>query len=343
MAGRILVTGVGGLIGSHVARGLRAAGAAVMGCDSFITGLRRNVPAEIEFEQADCRDFEAMRRVCAGVDVVVHCAATPYEGLSVYSPHFIADQVFGASSAVFSAAVSEGVRRIVFTSSMARYGAGPVPFVEDQPTAPVDPYGVSKVAAEMLLRTLCRLHDREFVICVPHNVVGAGQRYDDVYRNVAAIMINRALSGDDVIVYGDGKQRRCFTHAGDVAEQICALTLSAEVRDDVFNIGSDTGFITVEELAHRIVARIGRHVRVRHLPARHGEVRDATCSHARIEALLGRRSNRTLDSAIDELIAEVKTFGSRPLRPDLPLEIRGPRVPETWLPEAGHPPRRRTG
>jgi UDP-glucose 4-epimerase len=341
MAERILVTGVGGLIGSHVARMLSRDGAAVIGCDNFITGLERNVPPEIEFERTDCRDFDSMQRLCARVDVVVHCAATPYEGLSVYSPHFIADQIFGASSAVFSAALSSGVRRIVFTSSMARYGAGPVPFVETQPTAPVDPYGVSKVAAEMLLRTLCDLHDREFVICVPHNVVGPGQRYDDVYRNVAAIMINRALSGDDIIVYGDGRQRRCFTHVGDVAEQIRALTLASAASGEVFNLGSDTGFITIEDLAHRVVERIGQHVRVRYSPARHGEVRDATCSHARIEAFMGRRSDRTLDDALDQLIAEVHTFGPRPLRPDLPLEIRGPLVPETWLPDIGNTPRRR--
>jgi UDP-glucose 4-epimerase len=342
MTGRILVTGVGGLIGSHVARKLHEGGSSVIGCDNFITGQERNVPRDIEFSQTDCRDLDSMRRLCSGADVVVHCAATPYEGLSVYSPHFIADQIFGASSAVFSAALSEGVRRIVFTSSMARYGAGPVPFVETQPTAPVDPYGVSKVATEMLLRILCQLHDREFVICVPHNVVGPGQRYDDAYRNVAAIMINRALSGDDIIVYGDGKQRRCFTHVGDVVEQMCALTLAPEASAQIFNLGSDTGFITVEDLAQRVVERTGRQVRVRYLPARHGEVRDATCSHARIETFLGQRSTRTLDDALDELIAEVRAFGPRPLCPDLPLEIRGPLVPETWLPESESKPRRRT-
>jgi UDP-glucose 4-epimerase len=338
MTRQIFVTGVGGLIGSHVARELYEAGASVVGCDSFITGQRRNVPPAIEFVEADCRDVAAMQRLCSGADVVIHCAATPYEGLSVYSPHFIADQIFGGSSAVFSAAVSEGVRRIVFTSSMARYGAGPVPFVETQPPAPVDPYGVSKVAAEMLLRTLCELHDREFVIGVPHNVVGPGQRYDDVYRNVAAIMINRVLSGGDIIVYGDGEQRRCFTHIGDVAEQICALALAPGVSGQLFNLGSDTGFITVNQLAHRVMQRLGQQARVRHLPARQGEVRDATCSHDRIEAFMGRRSTYTLDDALDRLIADVRALGPRPFVPDLPIEIHGPLVPETWL-----PPLERTG
>jgi UDP-glucose 4-epimerase len=340
---RILVTGVGGLIGSHVARGLRELGVSVVGCDSFITGQKRNVPKTIEFTEADCRDLGTMRDLCTDADVVVHCAATPYEGLSVFSPHFIADQIFGTSSAVFSAAMSEGVRRIVFTSSMARYGAGAVPFVETQPTAPVDPYGVSKVAAEMLLRTLSELHEREFVICVPHNVVGPGQRYDDAYRNVAAIMINRALSGDDILVYGDGQQRRCFTHVGDVAEQICALALAPSVSGQIFNLGSDTGFITVDALACRVVERTGRTVRVRHLPPRHGEVRDATCCHDRIEAFMGYRSTRTLDDALDGLIAEVRALGPRLLVPDLPLEIHAPMVPEAWLPKLERAPVSKSG
>lgn len=340
---RILVTGVGGLIGSHVARGLQEAGAAVVGCDSFITGQRRNVPETIEFTETDCRDLATMRRLSAGADVVVHCAATAYEGLSVYSPHFIADQIFGTSSAVFSAAISEGVQRIVFTSSMARYGAGPVPFREEQATAPVDPYGVSKVAAEMLLRTLCTLHEREWVIGVPHNVVGPGQRYDDVYRNVAAIMINRALAGDDILVYGDGAQRRCFTHVADVAEQLCALALAPDVSGGIFNLGGDTGFITVAALARRIVARTGSGVAVRHLPARHGEVRDATCAHDRIEAFIGGPSGRTLDDALDALIAEVRALGPRRLVPDLPLEIAVPSVPDPWLPELEQPRERRNG
>jgi UDP-glucose 4-epimerase len=330
---RVLVTGVGGLIGSHVARRLHELGASVIGCDSFITGRRHNVPDTTEFAEADCRDIDRMRDLCSGAHVVIHCAATPYEGLSVYSPHFIADQIYGASAAVFSAALSAGVRRIVFTSSMARYGAGAVPFVETQPVAPVDPYGVSKVAAEMLLQTLCTLHACEYVIAVPHNVVGPGQRYDDVYRNVAAIMINRALSNDDILVYGDGEQRRCFTHVGDVADQLCALAVAPGVHGEIFNLGSDTGFITVNELARRVIDRTGARVRVRHLPPRHGEVRDATCNHDRIEALMGHRSTRTLDDALDALIAEVRALGPRIFVPDLPLEIDTGMVPETWLPD----------
>jgi UDP-glucose 4-epimerase len=334
---RVVVTGVGGMIGSHVARRLQEAGARVAGCDNFITGQRRNVPDDIEFQEADCRDFAAMRRLFDRAEVVVHCAATPYEGLSVYSPHFVSDNIFGASAAVFSAAVATRVRRVVFTSSMARYGKGPVPFVETQPTAPVDPYGVSKVAAEMLLRNLGELHGIEHVICIPHNVVGPGQRYDDAYRNVAAIMLNRVLSGEDIIVYGDGLQRRCFTHVDDVSEQICTLTTAPAANGQAFNLGSDTGFITIVALAERVLRCAGGPGRIRHVGPRLGEVRDATCSHARIEGLMGRRSTRSLDEALEALRDEIRSRGPRPFRPDLPIEIQDPRIPATWLPRTATP------
>lgn len=328
---RIVVTGVGGLIASHLSGLLADNGDSVLGIDSFITGARSNVPASIDFAEADCRDLGAMNRLCRGADVVVHCAATPYEGLSVYSPHFVADHVFGASSAVFSAAMACGVRRIVYTSSMARYGNAATPFTEDQPPTPVDPYGVAKTAAEMLLKTLCRLHGRECVICVPHNVVGPRQRYDDAYRNVAAIMINRMLSDEEVVIYGDGQQRRCFTHVLDVVEQIAFLIDAPEAADRTFNLGSDTGFITINELGRRIAALLKRPFNPVHLSARHGEVRDATCSHHRIEGLMGRVERRTLQDALFSLIEDILRLGPRPLVPDLPLEIDAPTVPETWL------------
>jgi UDP-glucose 4-epimerase len=327
---RVVVTGVGGLIGSHVARILRDSGYAVVGCDSFITGSRRNVPEQTELVEADCRDLSAMQKLCEGAALVVHCAAAAYEGLSVFSPRFVADHNFLASSTVFSAAVSAGARRVVFTSSMARYGRGDIPFRENQPTAPVDPYGVSKVATEMLLRTLSELHGIEYVIVVPHNVIGPGQRFDDAYRNVAAIMINRVLCGLPIIIYGDGLQRRSFTHVEDVAEQICALCLLPEATGRVFNLGGESSLTTVLDLARLVSERLGVTEPPLHLPARPGEVRDATCSHATLETFLGRKWTRTLDDALDSLIAEVRSLGAREARPTLPLEIHGPDVPEPW-------------
>lgn len=330
----IAVTGVGGFIGSHLARRLATLGHRVSGCDNFITGSPAKVPEGIRFLEADCRDVAAMNGLCEGAEVVVHCAATAYEGLSVYSPSFVSEHVFGASAAVFSAAISRGAKRIVFVSSMARYGDAPVPFVESLQADPVDPYGVAKVAAEMMLRSLCELHGLEYVIAVPHSVVGPGQRYDDVYRNVAAIMLNRVLAGEDPVIYGDGTQRRGFTHVADVVEQLVALVDAPEVSGEVFNLGTDGAFITINELAREVCERAGRPFRPVYLPPRHGEVRDATCSHGKISRLVPL-PGRTLGDALDALLEEVRAAGPLPFEPDLPIEIDRPTVPVTWLKGSG--------
>ena len=84
------------------------------------------------------------------------------------------------------------------------------PFKEDMVPRPQDPYGIAKYAAEQTLECLSKVHDIDFVTLVPHNIIGPRQKYDDPYRNVASIMINRCLQGMPPIIYGDGSQTRCF-------------------------------------------------------------------------------------------------------------------------------------
>ena len=149
---RIFITGIAGFLGSHLAERLIGLGHDVVGCDSLLGGELVNVPAEAEFYQYDCRDFNAMAKVIRGAELVYHCAATAYEGLSVFAPAMVMDNIVTGSVAVFSAAIAGGARRIVFCSSMARYGTNLVPFEESFEPRPQDPYGIAKVAAEAALR-----------------------------------------------------------------------------------------------------------------------------------------------------------------------------------------------
>ena len=138
--------------------------------------------------------------------------ATAHEGLSVFSPYEITKNIFQASTSIFSAAVNEKVDRIIFCSSMARYGNSKTPFTEDMEPNPIDPYAISKVASEKVLSNLCELNNIEYVIAVPHNIIGPRQRYDDPFRNVVSIVLNRMLQGKSPIIYGDGTQERCFLY-----------------------------------------------------------------------------------------------------------------------------------
>ena len=205
---KIFVTGVAGFLGSHVADAFIAEGHEVVGVDNMIGGELENVPEGVEFHQVDCCNFEGILRLTIGCDIVYHCAATAYEGFSVFSPHLVTDNIVTASTAVFSAAIQNKVQRIVYCSSMARYGTNKIPFLESYEPRPQDPYGIGKVAAEEILQNLCEVHGINYVIAVPHNIIGPRQKFDDPYRNVASIMINLMLQDRQPIIYGDGKQKR---------------------------------------------------------------------------------------------------------------------------------------
>ena len=93
---------------------------------------------------------------------------------------------------------------------MARYGNIKQPYYEDDEPNPVDPYGISKLAAEKILINLSNTYNIEYNIAVPHNIIGIKQKYDDPFRNVASIMINLMLQNRQPIIYGDGEQKEVF-------------------------------------------------------------------------------------------------------------------------------------
>ena len=127
-----------------------------------------------------------------------------------FLPPLCTQNIVGASVAIFSAAVANRAKRIVFCSSMARYGALKPPFREDQKPKPQDPYGIGKLAAEDILRNLCTAHGVEYVIAVPHNIIGPRQKWDDPFRNVASIMINLMLQGASPSSTGQASRSGAF-------------------------------------------------------------------------------------------------------------------------------------
>jgi UDP-glucose 4-epimerase len=330
---KIFISGVAGLVGSALAREAVALGWQVAGADNLLGGDELNVPREgVTWWRADCRDVRQYFHLLKDADVVYHCAAAPYEGLSVFSPQLVADHTFLSTVGLLRAAIQAGVKRFVFCSSMSRYGHQPqTPFTEDMTPAPADPYAICKVAAEDLVRNLCGLHGMEYVICVPHNVMGPGQRYWDPYRNVAAIMINRILQGKPPIVYGDGSQRRSLTCIDDVTGPLLKLA-TEDVAGEVFNVGPDDPGITILELAQMILKLCDSDMEPVHFPARPAEVHTATCSAAKARRVLGYEPEWGLEDGLRAMIAWVRERGPRPFDYHLPLEITASPLapPATW-------------
>jgi UDP-glucose 4-epimerase len=326
----IFITGIAGFLGSHLADRLIALGYQVKGNDNLIGGYRNNVPEAAEFYNIDCNDLPVLTTAMTDVDIVVHCAATAYEGLSVFSPSFVVNNVMQASTSVISAAIQNRVERIVYCSSMARYGNQEIPFVETMSTAPVDPYGIAKVGGELVLKNLCNVNDIEWNIAVPHNIIGSRQKYDDPFRNVVSIMINRCLQNKPPVIYGDGTQKRCFSYIDDCIYCLIKLIINPNIVSQTVNIGPDEEFVTVTELADLVMELTGYTGTPIYVNARPLEVPLATCSSNLARQLLGYKTSTTLREAVIQTIEYIKRSGTKPFDYKFPIEINNNLTPMTW-------------
>lgn len=327
---KILITGVGGFLGSHLADRFIELGHQVIGIDNFIGGEISNVPEEVELHAIDCCEFDAVKYAMTDVELVVHAAATAHEGLSVFSPSFITKNIYEASVSVMSAAIASGVKRFVFCSSMARYGDGKPPFKESDPTSPVDPYGIAKVAAEETLKVLCSVHGMEYNIVVPHNIIGPRQNYTDPYRNVLSIMINRSLQGKPIYIYGDGEQIRCFSYIDECVECIEKICLDTTICNQIINIGPDKGEVTINELAKIVLDEIGSNIDPIHIDPRPQEVKYAYCSSLLARQYLGYEQKIDLHEAVSRTVEYIRERGPREFSYKYPLEILTDKTPKTW-------------
>jgi len=330
VAERVFISGVAGFLGSHLADAFLAAGHDVVGNDTLLGGYLDNVPRGVEFHRVDCNDRVALERAMRGCTIAYHCAATAYEGLSVFSPHVVTQNIVTASTGMISAAIATGVRRFVMCSSMARYGANAVPFTEDMPCKPQDPYGIGKYTSELMLRNLAETHGMEWVIAVPHNIIGPRQKYDDPYRNVASIFINLMLQGRQPMLYGDGTQMRCFSFVSDDIRPLMQMALDRRCAGEVINIGPDDEFVTIRELAETIARLLKFELDVQLTRGRPREVHLANCSADKARSLLGYEPKVKLEDGLRSMIDWIRSRGARPFTYHLDLEIVNDKTPETW-------------
>ena len=327
---KVLVTGAAGFLGSHLSENLSKLGHEVTGVDNMSGGYKDNVSKLIKFYKYDCCDLSKMNKIMKNIDVVYHCAATAHEGLSVFSPVEITKNVYLASIVVFTAAIKNKVKRIVFCSSMARYGNQKTPFVENMNPNPVDPYGIAKVAAEDVLINLCKINKIEWVIAVPHNIIGPKQKYDDPFRNVVSIMINRILQGKPPIIFGDGSQRRCFSYIDDCLNCLIPMLDNKNVISQIINIGPDEEFVTIKEVADICLNVTGSNIEPIFKSDRPQEVKDATCSSDKARKLLAYETKTDLKAGIKKTFEYIKKRGVRPFNYHINLEIENNLTPSYW-------------
>lgn len=301
----ICITGGAGFIGSHLTRLLLDLGYEVRILDNLSTGQRGNVPAGVELIVGDILDRDACAKAIRGCDTVLHLAAR----VAIRSSFdFVVEDtmtnVSGTASVLSAAAKAGGVRRVVSTSSMAVYSdaATPEPIAETQPTVPISPYGISKLASERLTHNLAAQAGIESVVLRLFNTYGAGQVFSP-YVGVVTIFVNQLAQGKQPRIFGDGLQARDFVHVSDVA-QAFHHAITAPVDGETFNVG--TGVATTVNEVYRAVANAMQiSSNALHVDAAAGELRYSIAGISKARAMLGYEPRKQFKAEIATVVADI--------------------------------------
>lgn len=254
----VLVTGGAGFIGFHQVRALLDRGARVRVLDDLSVGDRANLHPEAELLEGSILDKELCARAVEGCDGVIHLAAMSKVGPSLEVPELCVQTNVVGTMNVALAAHRAGVRAFVFAASSTYYGTQEPPHREPMRPQALNPYGASKIMAEVMLENLHRCYGLPVCALRYFNVYGKRQPEEGAYALVMGIFLRLAGKGAPLIVDGDGSQRRDFVHVDDVvAANLLALDamLGGDAGHHTLNIGSGSS-ISILELARSISSDI---------------------------------------------------------------------------------------
>lgn len=325
MKSKVLITGVAGLLGAHFSRYLLDQGHEVIGIDNLSGGYLDYVDPRLKdngkFFENGLDDGASLQKIFADFrpDFVYHFAAYAAEGLSPFIRHYNYTNNLLCSANVINNCINYDVKKLIFTSSMAVYGHGEPPFRESQLPQPADPYGVAKYAVELDIHLAHQQFGLNYNIIRPHNVIGIYQNIWDKYRNVIGIWIRKSLAGENISVYGDGKQTRAFSDIKYYMEPFAKLMQTSEC--DLFNIGADKEYqlLEIAHMVQRVAGEFGLRPGIEHLESRL-EVKDAFCNHDKAKTKLGFQDKTDIESTIREMFVWAKTQPVRETK-RMPYEV----------------------
>jgi UDP-glucose 4-epimerase len=305
----VLVTGGAGYIGGHVVAAQRARGDRVVVVDDLSAGRADRI-GDVPLERIDIAGAGAADRIAEvmrahEVSAVIHLAARKKVGESVERPLWYYEQNVGGLLAILTAMQASGVEGIVFSSTAAVYGPAERPVTEDDATAPVNPYGETKLIGEWVLRDQATATGMRGISLRYFNVAGSAspQLGDTADSNIVPMVFSRLEAGERPLIFGgdydtaDGTCIRDYVHVADVAEAhlvaLDAVTAKAAPPYRVYNVGTGAGS-SVRELVARMTAIAGSGLEPLVEPRRAGDPPVVVADATRIATELGWQPTRDL-------------------------------------------------
>ena len=310
IGGNILVTGGAGFIGSHLVDALMKNRdiEEVRVIDNFSTGKIENISNHLKSKKFsllkdDIRNRKAVHKAMKNIDYVFHEAAIASVPLSVKNPQACYEvNVNGTLSLLEEARIQDAT--FIYASSCAVYGdPSKIPIREDDVPKPISPYGASKLSAE----ALCIAYNKTYGLrstCLRYfNVYGPRQLYNK-YSGVITIFTNQALRGEDITIYGDGKQTRDFIHVKDVVDANLLIANCKHAYGLVFNVG--TGKETsIKSLALKIIKIVGADIKIVYKAPIKGDIRRSVADISRINKIANYSPKISLDEGLSSFVKHV--------------------------------------
>lgn len=295
---RIIVTGSEGLVGKNLCKYLRVRGHDVVGLDRE-TGcdLNDKDKTEVLFKK-----FYPQ--------VVYHLAANASEARGQIEPINMIHNNVGIFANTLKAAINTGVKKFIFTSSIAVYGVSDHPYKEDDVKEPKDVYGVNKLACEQILKIMANVYSFNYTIFRPHNIYGPGQSMIDPSRNVVALFMRKLIENEPYKLFGDGKMKRAFSYVDDVV-LVLMKALQPQFNNLTMNVGS-THPIEIRTLSTMLQEITGITANVEQVPGRPQEIVDFLADHSLQDKMVAYK-NTSLEKGLKETWEWVKKQKLLPL------------------------------
>jgi UDP-glucose 4-epimerase len=313
---RVLVTGGAGFIGSHLVdriacdtpERLVVVDNLYLGREANLAEARSAYP-DLVFQRQDATDFEAMERILRDerIEVVFNLAVVPLPA-SLVRPRWTIEQNVAITTVLCELLRNEAYRTLIHFSSSEAYGsAAYVPMDEAHPSIPSTPYAASKVGSDHVVLSYWHTFGLDAAIIRPFNNFGPRQN-SGTYAGIIPIVVDRALKGQPIEIYGDGEQTRDFVFVRDTADAAVSIWGAPQTRGRVINIASGRE-VSVNELVAELLDVLEVSVPVEHVAPRPGDVRRHLASIDLARDLIGFAPATSLHQGLAETVAWYRAQG----------------------------------